>query len=300
MSSVGGLRVSCEVCGNSNTELVGSKLGKWRQRPYRLRCCPACHFSFVEDPDTDFASIYDEDYYAGRGADPYIDYEFEWFNQTTTVRQYEYRGVARIVGQLTSLNPETQWLDFGCGNGGLVSWVQKNAGCRAFGYDSGHIAETARIRGVNVISESELTEFNGKFDVITAIEMLEHIIDPVETLTLIHRLLKPNGVFFYTTGNAKPHREHLLNWPYVCPEIHVSFYEPETMPLALRKVGFETTQHPFSRGFTEIIKYKVLKTLRLKRRNALVDLLPWGILARLVDHRHGVSAFPIGIKSAEA
>jgi cyclopropane fatty-acyl-phospholipid synthase-like methyltransferase len=84
---------------------------------------------FVANPWTDYAKNYDEGYYRGGGADPWIDYVYELEHPEATVRQYEWRGIQRLVDHLCPLTAETQWLDFGCGNGGLVRYVRI---CRDF------------------------------------------------------------------------------------------------------------------------------------------------------------------------
>ena len=66
----------CKICGGA-TQDIGSKHGRFSGRTFHLRQCPNCYYSFVSDPWTDFAAIYSEDYYSGRGADPQVDYLFE-------------------------------------------------------------------------------------------------------------------------------------------------------------------------------------------------------------------------------
>ena len=60
---------------------------------------------------------------------------------------------------------------------------------------------------------------------VTAIEVLEHLTDPMPVLHTIATVLRPGGILFVTTGNAAPHRAHLDRWSYVVPDVHVSFYE---------------------------------------------------------------------------
>ena len=287
------LRLACEICGSPALPF-GEKWGTWRDKTYRFRHCPSCHFSFVENPDTDFAAIYNADYYAGRGADPLIDYDFEISHPDATIRRYEWAGVTEVVRTIAGLGKDTVWLDFGCGNGGLVKWVAERHGVTAYGYDTGSMVESNRNRGIRMVADDELSALRSSCDVVTAIEVLEHISDPLDALGRIHQLLKPGGLFFFTTGNAKPHRDRFHAWSYVRPEIHISYYEPETMDRALRKSGFEPEYHGFVSGFTGIVTYKVLKVLRVKRRSPLMTLVPWTALARVVDARHGVSHFPVG------
>ncbi|MBV9947434.1 MAG: hypothetical protein JOZ69_11335, partial [Myxococcales bacterium] len=86
------------------------------------------------------------------------------------------------------------------------------------------------------------------------------------------------------------------SWGYVCPEVHVSFFEPETMARALEAVGLRPEFRRFLPGYEEIIRYKVLKALRVRRRHLLERALPWSAVARIVDWRLAVSGHPIAWK----
>jgi len=68
-------------------------------------------------------------------------------------------------------------------------------------------------------------------------EVVEHLADPVAELKRIHSLLRPGGLFFLTTGNAAMQRRRFLKWPYIVPEIHVSYFEPRTLARALERAG---------------------------------------------------------------
>src|SRR5262245_66331180 len=109
---------ACRICGAATVE-VGAKKGTLRPTDFHLHHCPGCRYSFVANPWTDYAAIYSADYYAGKGADPTVDYVFELDNPADTIRQYEWRGLLRIAESLVPVGPETRWLDFGCGHGGL-------------------------------------------------------------------------------------------------------------------------------------------------------------------------------------
>jgi hypothetical protein len=51
---------------------------------------------------------------------------------------------------------------------------------------------------------------------------------------------------------------------------------------------------PARGGFEQILKYKVLKNLRVRRRNPLTDLVPARPVARLADRRTRLSRHPVG------
>jgi SAM-dependent methyltransferase len=284
---------ACRVCGSPTVD-AGEKMGSIHKRMFHLRHCPACGFSFVADPES-ADGIYDESYYRGLGADPLLDYVFELERPDATVRRFEWAGVERVVRSWREPSAGTRWLDYGCGNGGLVRWLRERTPAQAVGFEEGWIADAARSHGIPILSDAEL-EAAGPFDVITALEVLEHVLDPKAAIERIARLLAPGGFFFYTTGNAVRHAGRLPQWGYVVPDIHVSFYEPRTMERLLADAGLSAVRLPWSRGFADIVTFKILKNLGVRRDSAVLRLLPWGLPARAADAMNGVSGFPAGIK----
>lgn len=279
----------CKICGSPTLD-AGTKRGHFEQREFHLRQCSRCHFGFVVDPCTDYARIYSDAYYRGEGADPLVDYEYELEHPERTIRQYEWQGIYRAVQSLAPLSADTQWLDFGCGNGGLVRFCRSKQ-VPAFGFEEGAIVEKARAVGIPIVPRAGLRDQS--FDVITAIEVLEHVDQPLDMLREIRRLLKPDGLFFFTTGNASPYRGSLSSWKYVMPEIHISFFEPETMRQALASTGFRVEFRGYVPGFMDIIRFKILKNLRIRNRAVWERVLPWPLLSRLADARFEISAHPV-------
>ena len=252
----------------------------------------------MQKPDTDYAALYDAAYYQGKGADPLVDYEFELEHPVQTIRRLEWSGIKRAIGDLKSLGPGTKWLDYGCGNGGLVRHLRAT-NVDAIGYEQGAIAEKARGFGIPIFSDLDSVQSCGPYDVITAIEVLEHLDSPVQTLKEIAGLLAPNGLFFYTTGNLAKHRGKLADWGYVIPEVHISFYEPRTMWRLLQIAGLAGQPLRWSPALADIVRYKVLKNLKSRRMRAAHELFPWAIGTYIANRRYGVFDFPIGIKGAQ-
>ena len=282
---------ACPICRNP-TDLAGRKCGSRTQREFTLRRCHDCGFAFVEDPWTDYAQIYDQAYYQGQGSDPLVDYAFEFAHPTKTIRQYEWRGVARAVTRQAP--PPVKWLDFGCGNGGLIRYLRDHGHERVFGFDTGAWSEKARQAGLPILKESDLSSHRGTFDVLTAVEVIEHVVDPMALLRHWRALVKPGGLLFLTTGNADKAPKDFLSWSYVQPEIHVSYFTPRAMALALRQTGFEPLFPGRTAGWTDIIRFKILKNLRVRNANLIEQILPWPLLVWLADGRYQISAYPIG------
>jgi SAM-dependent methyltransferase len=281
----------CAVCA-SPTTIIGSVHSSFSNRTFDLAHCATCRYSFVVDPRTDYEALYDEQYYRGKGADSNVDYEGE-LNDARTLRVYEWRAIVDIVEHLRRGINGVRWLDFGCGLGGLVRYG-RSRGIEIYGFDDGYAAERMGQDGVPGLNSGDLDAAAGSFDVITAVEVVEHLVDPMPTLRQIARLLRPGGLFFLTTGNAAPFRGRLEKWSYVQPDVHVGYFEPATLEAALRRVGLEVSFPGFTPGFTDLIRYKVLKTLGLRRQHATERLVPWGLATRVVDRRFRVSAHPVG------
>jgi 2-polyprenyl-3-methyl-5-hydroxy-6-metoxy-1,4-benzoquinol methylase len=254
---------------------------------------------FVVEPWLDYEQIYDDAYYEGKGADSLVDYRFELEHPDRTIRQYEWQGIANAVSGLIGELADRRWLDYGSGNGGLVRYLREVSKADAVGFDPATITEQARARGIPVLDESELMAAEGSFDVVTAIEVLEHTHDPLAELRRMRRLLRTGGLLFLTTGNVRGHADRLSRWSYMKPDVHISFFEPRTLEAAMAAAGFRPDHRSLGRGFDEIITYKVLKTLRFRRRSALTDLLPQRLIGALGDRVAHLSEHPVGWAVAE-
>lgn len=104
-------------------------------------------------------------------------------------------------------------LDIGCGGGILTESLSKS-GATTTGIDmSGdaiHIAkqhaEKSNVKiNYELISVEDFAKKNpGAFDVITCMEMLEHVPNPLSIIQSAAQLLKPNGIIFFSTINRNP------------------------------------------------------------------------------------------------
>ena len=104
-------------------------------------------------------------------------------------------------------------LDVGCG-GGILSESMAQRGAQVTGIDMGEAPlAVARLHqlesGVEVdyrqiTAEALAEEMPEQFDVVTCLEMLEHVPDPASVIRACHRLVKPGGQVFFSTINRNP------------------------------------------------------------------------------------------------
>ena len=286
---------ACPICGSDTGDLATIR-SDFSRAQYSFLRCEACGLVFVANPRVDFGALYDAAYYRGEGADSFVNY-LEEMGNPGTIRVYEWRGITRAVESL-SHSKDVRWLDFGCGLGGLIHFARAHGFPNIYGYDQGWGADWAREHGTPMLDDGQLRDQAGSFDVVTAIEVVEHIPGPLETMRQIAALLKPGGVFFLTTGNAAVHRDSFTRWAYVHPDIHVAYFEPRTLSEAYRRVGLEPLTAGFLPGHEDIIRYKILRTLRGVSRNRLERVVPWRVASRVADRRYKLSEQPLARKPA--
>jgi 2-polyprenyl-6-hydroxyphenyl methylase / 3-demethylubiquinone-9 3-methyltransferase len=117
--------------------------------------------------------------------------------------------IDKAVGGLNS----KRVLDVGCG-GGILTEAMARKGASVKGIDLAEKAlKVARLHslesGVKVdyeeVSAENLAHREpGSFDVVTCMEMLEHVPDPAQTIRACAQLVKPNGYVFFSTLNRNP------------------------------------------------------------------------------------------------
>ena len=104
-------------------------------------------------------------------------------------------------------------LDIGCG-GGLLSEALAQAGADVTAIDlAPELVKVARLHGLESgvtvdyrvqAAEDLAAEQPGSFDVVTCMEMLEHVPDPASAVRACAALLKPGGHAFFATLNRNP------------------------------------------------------------------------------------------------
>lgn len=104
-------------------------------------------------------------------------------------------------------------LDVGCG-GGILSESMYFKGAEVIGIDLGekalnvaklHQLESgAKVDYQYVAVEKLAIQQPGSFDVVTCMEMLEHVPDPAAIIAACARLVKPGGSVFFSTINRNP------------------------------------------------------------------------------------------------
>ncbi len=149
-------------------------------------------------------------------------------------------------------------LDVGCG-GGILAEALAFKGARVTGIDMAELSlKVARLHlhesGLDIdyqlsTVEAFAEQHEAQFDIVTCLEMLEHVPDPASIITSATRLLKPDGVFFLSTINRNPKSFALaiLGAEYVLRLLprgtheYKKFIKPSEIVAQLRQLGLHAS-----------------------------------------------------------
>jgi 2-polyprenyl-6-hydroxyphenyl methylase/3-demethylubiquinone-9 3-methyltransferase len=148
-------------------------------------------------------------------------------------------------------------LDVGCG-GGILADAMARKGANVLGIDlavkSLRVAElhameagTENIAYQEIAVEDLAAQRPGEFDVVTCMEMLEHVPDPASVVTALGRLVKPGGWVFLSTlnRNAKSFLMAIVGAEYVLRLLPAGtheygrFIKPSELGQMCRDAGLE-------------------------------------------------------------
>ena len=148
-------------------------------------------------------------------------------------------------------------LDVGCG-GGILADSMARRGAQVLGIDLStkalrvaqlHAmeAETSGVGYREISAEALAAEAPGSFDVVTCMEMLEHVPDPASVVQACASLVKPGGWVFFSTLNRSPWSfvaaivgaEYLLNLLPRGTHEYAKMIRPSELAAYCRQAGLE-------------------------------------------------------------
>lgn len=138
----------------------------------------------------------------------------KWWDKNSEFKPLHEINPLRLnfINKAVELNGKTV-LDVGCG-GGILSESMAVTGATVIGIDLGekalkvaqlHSLETGVVVNYRLVAVEKLAEeMPASFDVVTCMEMLEHVPDPASVILACSRLVKPGGSVFFSTINRNP------------------------------------------------------------------------------------------------
>ena len=191
----------------------------------------------------------------------FSDLAHRWWDPESEFRPLHQINPLRLawIDELAALQGK-HVLDVGCG-GGILSDAMARSGAQVLGIDLAtkslkvaqlHAleAQTPRVSYREVSVEALAAEQPSSFDVVTCMEMLEHVPDPASIVRACSQLVKPGGWVFFSTLNRNPKSflfaivgaEYVLNMLPRGTHEYAKFIRPSELASACRSADLEWLQ----------------------------------------------------------
>ena len=286
--------IVCKICRTEEIKLIGNPVichnfPRASQRDYKIYQCNNCKYYFVY-PEIDLSQ---EEWR--------ILYEGGYFDEANITKWqrklHETERKTRLKYIQSKMAIEKgKFLDMGCGEGSVLREAYNN-GFDPYGVD---IAYNLSIKNSSFnFFKGNLFEANFPDNYFSAIYMdsvLEHILDPMEILQELRRILKPGGVFFAIVPNESSLYNFIIEFacalsfqshkyckirPFVAP-YHVHGFNPKSLRSALSTNKFTEIEIKTFGG-----NYMFWKAYKFGKRPYFQHLLtyPIGLISIILNNQ---------------
>jgi glycosyltransferase involved in cell wall biosynthesis/2-polyprenyl-3-methyl-5-hydroxy-6-metoxy-1,4-benzoquinol methylase len=228
------MQVLCPVCGCAESSVLGTTgiipiaLQEGVSRRRKVKKC-RCGLLTVEPVPTEIEL---QDYYK-----EYALHEVSAQNEDG----WRARTAFEVVAEVASKVHGGRVLDAGCGRGELLAMLP--GGLQKYGIDiSAEACRFAEGRGIKMVCSSICdATFDCDFDLIVALDVLEHCAEPVAVIGHLSGFLSPGGYLVIQTGNADSLAARTLreDWAYTAVFGHINVLGVTSLRLMLEKSGLQ-------------------------------------------------------------
>ncbi len=216
--------VSCPLCQSQSQFLYNIDRNAGISFPiYICRRC-AFQFRYPLPSEEETKAMYDQGYYEGTA-----DYTYE--DERKALKYYDKVWRSRLKTLKRHLGTQSKhpvFLDVGCSFGGFAESAYR-MGFQSFGIEISDFAReqaaqfAPHVRVYQDLSQAELG--TASVDIITMVEVIEHIADPKTLIANLIDLLKPGGILMIQTANmdSRQAKEAGKDYHYYLPG-HYSYF----------------------------------------------------------------------------
>ena len=200
----------------------------------------------------------------------------------------------QLFRQIKKYSPGKKLLDVGCGSGLFVRFL-RSKNWDAQGIEPSVALYTEFLQQdsffFNTVPEQFATANNHSlFDVITAMDVIEHTEDPVSFLKSLYAMLTPGGYLFISTPDTSSIHQRVTGkyWHYY-NRYHLSLFPKKTLTAIASKMGFVCKEAIYrGRYFTISYLTKYFRNFLMGKKNAAPDGSGKYIRLNLFDNRYYV------------
>jgi len=221
----------CPVCGEGKKE---PKTVCERPDELTVKSCNSCGMTYVAQVPSDahldkfYQAYASYKGYASRRPKPR---RRRWYECALSCSQDLYIEALERTGGLAGRT----CLDFGCSTGHFLELLEYK-GATATGVEiDGDARAEAQAIGLDVRTDAPA---DGAYDVVSALQVLEHLREPAELIAAMARLCKPDGRVIVAVPNATELSQHGSGWIGLRVDLeHLNYFNVATLTALLRNSG---------------------------------------------------------------
>ena len=227
--------IPCLLCNNELPGTIFIKAG------FNIVQCPSCGLVYVGNPPTE-AEL--QELYSFKSG-----YHTLFGVNNSQAEQNQLKLANRHFGFLGKYKTAGRLLDIGCSAGFFLKTARDN-GWETCGIElSEDTSRIARERYKLEVSTGTIEEVSlepNSFDVVTMWDLIEHTVNPVNTMLAANSVLKPGGLVLLSTPNIDglfPKLSYKVSkiinyWPHPEPPHHLFQFSKKTLTRLLTETGF--------------------------------------------------------------
>lgn len=237
-------RAPCPLCGaeDPGEPLLTGRDFVWRKKgEFPLVSCGSCGLVYQSPrPTPQTMRYYYEDCYSGESEEEMRRFQLE----SSLSRLMSFYRVVTIE-KVRKIKPGDAVLDVGASYGAFINYVRQERGVEAYAIDldPGSIEKFVNKEDIDVRCGDLLEQGypDGHFDVVTLFETLEHVYEPVETLSEIRRILKPGGLVSVEVPNWDGLTRVIfgMNWLPLLLPTHLQHFSRRHLAMCAERAGLE-------------------------------------------------------------
>lgn len=230
--------ICCPVCFSNN------KRAKYSIQTWKIVECTNCRFVYVNPrlEKKELLKLYESDYF---------DNQLVGYFHYTEGKELRKKNFRKWVTDASTFLPRQnriKALDVGCAAGYCLEVFQEQE-WQPHGIELDHaLAHALRQKGFMVFDSPLLqSKHIGKYGLITMFDVIEHLTDLHENVSILHQLLEDDGIVVLVTPNFDSWQRRLFRkkWFQLKPVEHINYFTRETLGKLVEANGFEivTTRH---------------------------------------------------------
>ena len=234
--------MDCKLCGSTDVSIVyndvvrNGGIGKYTENEVAVWKCNECEIIWHE-PLVNINSYYESKEYRESLENTSEEEAFYKLHDQESMEKLQYVGTEKFRGKIVA--------DIGCGCGAFLDYVNSVATDVVAIEPSEAYRKIMNRKGFHVYpyASDAIADYEGKLNLITSFDVIEHVNDPLDFLKEIYQLLDIGGSAFIGTPTNAPIMRSLMGQEYEKKLLysvqHLWIFSEKNLSMISGKIGFK-------------------------------------------------------------